>query len=178
MTFKSYRLGLYRLRITRAQQDVHHICEGQTLGIGSIFNYKYVSGLANYALGKEETCCQLVVMSGRSHNHRQAPAVDTHFKRFFNSQLVFILLLLIFLPVGYTDVHHAFGIKRRTPEAWYRHLMFPSSLVVWYRPNRRQSGRGRWFNVAWQGIPWIEPWGGIAPAHGHMLFLHRSFPSC
>src|SRR5712692_313819 len=137
MTLESCRLGLYRLRITRAQQDVHHICEGQTLGIGSIFNYKYVSGLANYALGKEETCCQLVVMSGRSHNHRQAPAVDTHFKRFFNSQLVFILLLLIFLPVGYTDVHHAFGIKRRTPEAWYRHLSFTSSLVVWYRPNRR-----------------------------------------
>src|SRR6266704_129858 len=111
MTLKSYSLRLYRLRITRAQQDVYHIRKGQTLG-------------------KEETCCQLAVMSGRSHNHRQAAAVDTHFKRFFNSQLVFILLLLIFLPVGYTDVHHAFGIKRRTPESWYGHLLFPSSLMV------------------------------------------------
>src|SRR5712692_3863998 len=137
MTFKSYRLGLYRLRIARAQQDVYHICEGQTFGIGSIFNYQYVSGLANYALGKEETCCPLAVMSGRSHDHRQAAAVDTHFKEFFNSQLVFILLLLILVRVDYTDVHYAFGSKGRTAEAWCRHLMFRSSLVVWYRPNRR-----------------------------------------
>src|SRR5260370_40885404 len=110
MTLKSYRLGLYRLRITRAQQDVYHICEGQTLGIGSIFNYQDVSGLANYALGKEETCCQLAVMSGRSHDHRQAAAGDTDFKGFFNRQLVFILLLLVFLPVGYDDAESMLGI--------------------------------------------------------------------
>src|SRR5207302_5524293 len=61
-------------------------------------------------------------MTRGTHYDGQASMVKTHFKRFFNSHVIFALFLYMFLPVSHSHVHDSLWIERRTPEVLNSHL--------------------------------------------------------
>src|SRR5258708_32873928 len=99
------------------QSDIYYVCQRQPIGVNSIFDCRYIGGLANYAFCEEKTHRQFMVVSGGAHNYGQASMVDTHFKWFFDGEVILTLLLFIFAPLGHLYIHDTHLIERVAPEA-------------------------------------------------------------
>src|SRR2546421_2894095 len=76
---------------------------------------KDITSILNNSLGKEKTQRQFEVITGRSHNRREAVVFDTHLKRLFNRQVVFTLVTVTLLPVNNIGPHYSLWIKLRAP---------------------------------------------------------------
>ena len=82
MTFECSRLSLHvfcLLHIT--QYNIDDICQGETIGIESVFNLHNILSMLDDTFREKKTHCQLNIIAWRAHNHCQATTSNTYLKR-------------------------------------------------------------------------------------------------